>query len=232
MEDPAARGDELCGIIGERHQRVRGLPGERGLVDPTSTGDVPKSFDRVHAVNVPARRYWVLHQVCAIFAAVPKDPSIDLTIATDRGDEQTLSQWLTTFNMLAVVIDPYTYESGWILPTADRLFGHYEEADIRCVFVVASDGDGARQYLGKFAPDYLVLVDPDREFIGSLGLERLPALVHLGQDGNLLGSAEGWDPKEWSAVIDGVEDAMAWRSRPLIPTSKDPGRFEGTPALG
>lgn len=163
---------------------------------------------------------------------MPNDPRSDITIATDRGDEQTLDQWLTTFNMLAVVVDPYTYESGWILPTAARLFAHYEEADIRCVFIVASDGEGARQYLGKFAPEYLVLVDPDRELIGSLGLERVPALIHLGQNSNLLGSAEGWDPAEWSEVIDGVEEAMAWRSRPLIPGAGDPGRFDGTPAMG
>ena len=163
---------------------------------------------------------------------MPNDPSSDITLATDGGEEQTLSQWLTTFNMLAVVVDPYTYESGWILPTADRLFGHYEEADIRCVYVVASDGAGAREYLDKFAPGRLVLVDPDRELISSLGLERLPALVHIGQDATLLGSAEGWDPTEWREVIDGVEAAMDWRSRPLIPTAKDPGSFEGTPALG
>ena len=186
----------------------------------------------MHVTNLPAARYWVLHHRCAIFAAVPKDPSSELTIATDSGDEQTLSQWLTTFNMLAVVVDPYTYESGWILPTAARLFRHYEEADIRCVFIVASDGEGARQYLGTFGPDFLVLVDPEREMIESLGLERLPAIVHIGQNANLLGSAEGWDPDEWAEVIAGVEDAMAWRSRPLLPTSKDPGRFEGTPALG
>ena len=31
--------------------------------------------------------------------------------------------------------------------------------------------------------------------------------------------------------IDGVEEAMAWRSRPLLPTPQDPGAFEGTPAL-
>lgn len=163
---------------------------------------------------------------------MPNDLSRDIVLATDAGDEQTLDQWLTTFNLLAVVIDPYTHESGWILPTADRLFGHYEEADVRCVYVVASDGEGARQYLGKFAPTRLVLVDPDREFIGSLGLERLPAIAHIGQDGTVLGSAEGWDPDEWREVVDGVEDAMDWYSRPLIPTSKDPGRFEGTPALG
>ena len=69
------------------------------------------------------------------------------------GAEQKLSQWLTTFNLLAVVIDPYTHESGWIIPTANRIFAHYEEADIRCAFLVTGSGAGARQYLGKYAED-------------------------------------------------------------------------------
>jgi len=167
----------------------------------------------------------------ANLAFVATDPSTQLTIATIDGAEQTLSQWLTTFNLLAVVLDPYTYESGWIIPTADRIFAHYEEADIRCAFLVTGNSDGARQYLGKYADSWLALTDEDREFVGSLGLQRLPALVHIGQDGSLVGSAEGWDPAEWRSVLDGVEEAMAWRSKPLLPTSQDPGAFEGTPAL-
>ena len=63
--------------------------------------------------------------------SVPSELSSTLSLATDSGEEQSLSQWLTTFNLLAVVIDPYTHQSGWILPTADRLFNHYSEADIR-----------------------------------------------------------------------------------------------------
>ena len=167
----------------------------------------------------------------ANLAFVATDPSTQLTIATIDGAEQTLSQWLTTFNLLAVVIDPYTYESGWIIPTADRIFAHYEEADIRCAFLVTGDGDGARQYLGKYADSWLALTDENREFVVSLSLQRLPALIHIGQDGSLVGSAEGWDPAEWRSVLDGVEEAMAWRSKPLLPTSQDPGAFDGTPAL-
>lgn len=159
------------------------------------------------------------------------DPSTQLSVATIDGAEQKLSQWLTTFNLLTVAIDPYTYESGWIIPTADRIFSHYEEADIRCAFLVTGNSEGARQYLGKYADRWLVLTDENREFVGSLSLERLPALVHIGQDGSLVGCAEGWEPSEWREVINGVEEAMAWRSKPLLPNSEDPGKFEGTPAL-
>ena len=167
----------------------------------------------------------------ANLAFVATDPSTQLTIATIDGAEQTLSQWLTTFNLLAVVLDPYTYESGWIIPTADRIFAHYEEADVRCAFLVTGNGEGARQYLGKYAESWLALTDENREFVSSLSLERLPALVHIGQDGSLISCAEGWDPAEWRSVLVGVEEAMAWRSRPLLPTPQDPGAFEGTPAL-
>jgi hypothetical protein len=163
---------------------------------------------------------------------VTTDLSSDLTISEINGHQQTLSEWLTMFNLLAVVIDPYTHQSGWILPTAGRLFNHYAEADIRCCFVVASDAEGAKSYLGPFGRDYLTLLDPDRALIGQLALESLPAMVHIHQDGTVGASAQGWQPREWSSVLDGVEEAMDWRSRPQLPQPGDPGPFEGTPAAG
>ena len=147
------------------------------------------------------------------------------------GAKQTLSQWLTYFNLLTVVLDPYTHESGWIIPTADRIFAHYKGADVRCAFLVTSDGDGARKYLGKYSKERLILIDEHRELVSSLGLERLPALAHIAQDGSLVGFAEGWNPSDWRGGLTGVEEAMAWRSRPLLPGPEDPGAFEGTPAL-
>ena len=35
-----------------------------------------------------------------------------------------------------------------------------------------------------------MLTDEQREFVGSLSLDRLPALVHIGQDGSLVGCAK------------------------------------------
>ncbi len=159
------------------------------------------------------------------------DPSADLEITDLSGYEATLGVRLVMFNQLSVVIDPYTHQSGWILPTAARLFNHYREADIRCSFVVAGDAEGAKQYLGPFAEEYLVLLDPDRELIGALGLEYLPALVHLRQDASLAGAAEGWNPAGWLEVLAGVEETMAWRARPQLPMVGDPAPFVGTPAL-
>ncbi len=164
--------------------------------------------------------------------AVLAVPSADIKLETITGHGHTLAEWLVVFNLLVVIIDPYTRQSGWILPTASRVLFHYEEADIRCAFVVCSDADGARSFLGRFADEHLVLLDPDREFVRALELEQLPALVHLAQDTSVLGSAQGWDAEEWYEVITGVEEVMDWRMRPVLPTEGDPGNFEGTPALG
>ena len=164
--------------------------------------------------------------------AVQAGASVDIKLETLSGHAHTLGEWLVVFNLLAVVIDPFTHQSGWILPTASRLFLVYEEADVRCAFVVCSDAEGARTFLGRFADEHLVLLDPEREFVRSLGLERVPALVHLAQDASVLGSAQGWDADEWSTVINVVEEVMDWRARPVLPTAEDPGSFEGTPALG
>ena len=109
-------------------------------------------------------------------------------------------QWLTTFN-LPFVIDPYTHESGWIIPRQPIFL---RRADIRCAFWLQVTV-GARQYLGKYSENWLVLTDEQREFVGSLSLDRLPALVHIGQDGSLVGCAEGWNPPEWKQVLEGVE---------------------------
>ncbi|WP_419946449.1 hypothetical protein [Candidatus Poriferisodalis sp.] len=159
-------------------------------------------------------------------------PATDIKLETITGRGHTLAEWLVVFNLLVAVIDPYTRQSGWILPTASRVLFHYEEADIRCAFVVCSDAEGARSFLGPFADKHLVLLDPDREFVHALDLERLPALLHLAQDASVLGSAQGWNAGEWYDVITGVEEAMDWRARPVLPTADDPGNFEGTPALG
>jgi hypothetical protein len=164
---------------------------------------------------------------------VASDPGSDIRLQALRGGEtRPLSDWLTIFNLLAVVIDPYTLESGWIIPTAARIFNHYAEADVRCGFVVTADADGAGEFLGPYADQWYVLLDPERAFVGGTGLEHLPALVHLRQDCTLAGVAEGWDPVAWAAVLDVVERDMAWRTQPVLPHPADPGAFAGTPALG
>ena len=163
---------------------------------------------------------------------MPTAPSPEIVLATSEGHTQTLEEWLTVFNLLVVVLDPFTYQSGWIIPTAARVFDHYEEADVRCAFVLTSDAEGAQSFLGQYADRYLLLVDPEREFVRSLGLEQLPALVHIDQNCTVAGSAQGWIAAQWSEVLTNLEDDMSWRTRPLLPVPSDPGQFAGTPAQG
>jgi hypothetical protein len=93
------------------------------------------------------------------------------------------------------------------------------------------DADDARSFLGPYAQEFLTFVDPDRQVVKALDLERLPALVHLRQDRSVAGLAQGWHPEEWRAVTEVLSEAMSW-SRPVIPGPRDPAPYEGSPALG
>ena len=63
----------------------------------------------------------------------------------------------------------------------------------------------------------MVFVDPDREFVTSLGLEHLPAFVHLRQNTTLANVAEGWDAREWQRVASEIGKAMAWTHPEVAP---------------
>ena len=76
----------------------------------------------------------------------------------------------------------------------------------------------------------MVFCDADRSIVKQFGLKQLPAFVFLRIDGNIVASAEGWNPQEWRAVAEQVAVTVSW-SKPLIPAPGDPGAFAGTPAL-
>jgi hypothetical protein len=96
-------------------------------------------------------------------------------------------------------------------------------------FLVTCSADEAREFLGPWAKEFLTFVDPDRSVVRSLGLERLPALVHVNMDHQVEGKAEGWQPDDWREVTDHLAKVMSW-SRPTIPEPGDPVPYEGTPA--
>lgn len=155
----------------------------------------------------------------------------DLELAPLNGAAKPLRAWLTTFHLVAAVLDPFTSESAWLLPTVSRIFRVYDQADCRVGIVVTCSPDEARQFLGPYAREFLTFADPDRAVVKGLGLGRLPALVHIRQDLSIAGAAEGWDPDEWRALTDNLSKAMSW-TRPMIPTETDPAPYAGTPALG
>ena len=122
------------------------------------------------------------------------DIAPDTPFTSLSGDTRPLEEWTTTFHLALVVLDPFTYESAWILATGGRILRTFAEADCRTAFVVTCDVEAARQFIGPWADDLLVFVDPDRLAVKGLGLEQLPAFVHVNQANQVEAKAEGWDP--------------------------------------
>jgi hypothetical protein len=162
---------------------------------------------------------------------VATNPPPDLLLAPLGADSRPLEDWLTTFHLASVVLDPYTNESSWILKTAARILEGLRGSDARVNLVVTSDADDARAFLGPIAEEFLVFCDPDRTTVRALGLSQLPAFVFVRVDGIVAAAAEGWDPTEWKRVAETIAEATTWLP-PMIPTASDPGPFRGSPAAG
>lgn len=159
---------------------------------------------------------------------VPAD--VPLT-SLQGGDTRPIQEWTTTFQLGLVVLDPYTHESAWILETAGRILRHYYESDCRTAFLVTADAEDARRFLGPWTAETMVFVDPDRVAVRGMGLEALPAFVHVDQSNTVVSKAEGWDPSEWRAVAAELSRILSW-ARPTIPDVGDPAPFPGSPAAG
>jgi hypothetical protein len=161
---------------------------------------------------------------------VAANPPPDLKLTPINGPGRTVAELLTTFHLCFVTLDPFTNESAWILPTAARILTVFEQADVRVAWLVAGTPRECRLFLGPWSREILTFTDPDREAIKAFGLKRLPAIVHLGMDGAIVNAAEGWHPSEWRQVTDTLADITGWKA-PNYPMPRDPGPFEGTPAL-
>ena len=157
------------------------------------------------------------------------DPPADLELAPLNGQPQTIQGWLTMFHLVMVVLDPFTHESAWILKTVARILRSYEEADCRVALMVTATPAEAKMFLGPYAEDFLTFADPDRTAVKALGLERLPAIVHIGIDGSVMGADEGWHPETWKRVTEPLAVTMRWSS-PVLGMAGDPGPFEGSAA--
>lgn len=158
------------------------------------------------------------------------NPSLDIVLTPLEGEARPLEEWLTTFHLASVVLDPYTNESAWILRTAARVLDELRGCNARVNFVLTCPVSEARAFLGPLADDFLVFCDPDRTFVKGLGLAELPSFVFVLIDATVQAAAEGWNPAQWRAVADSIATTTAW-SRPNMPIAGDPGPFHGTPAL-
>lgn len=149
---------------------------------------------------------------------MPKDPDPNLQLASLQGVTRSLDDWTTMFHLCLVVLPGRPEASAWI-PVARRIFRTFGDADCHTAYVVAGPETVARRVLGTAADEELAFADPDGALVASLGLEHLPAFVHLRQNTTMVAGAEGWDPAEWQRVAKEVGKAMAW----TVPDVRGPG---------
>ena len=129
--------------------------------------------------------------------------------------------------MLTGVIDPYTHESAWLLDTIKRIFHHYSGAGVRVAWLATGPADGVQKFLGPYAEEFLTFADPTGAAPKALGIETLPALALVRQDGEIVASAQGWDPEAWRSVTSALDELTGWTGL-NIPGPKDPRPYAGT----
>ena len=157
--------------------------------------------------------------------------ALDITLTTIGGESRPLEEWVTTFHLASVVLDPFTNESSWVLKPAARILEAFRGADVRVNLVLTCSAEEATQFLGPLADQFLVFCDPERTFVRGLGVQALPAFVFVRGDGSVQAAAEGWNPVEWRQVAKSIADNTSWIA-PTIPGPGGPSPFHGTPALG
>lgn len=151
---------------------------------------------------------------------------------TPIGSEaRPLPEWLTTFHLATVVLDPYTNESSWILSTAARILEGFRGSDARVNFLVTANERDTKRFMGPLINDFLVFTDPDRSVVRGLGIDELPAFAFIRVDGTVHALAQGWNSAEWRGVAHSIAASTCWQA-PDIPLAGDPGPFRGTPAQG
>ena len=88
-------------------------------------------------------------------------------------------------------------------------------------FIVTGTADEARQFLGPWADKVLTFADPDRAAVRGLGLNELPAFLHIRGDRTVAAAAEGWDPEQWREVAASLAENNSW-SDPAHPGRRRP----------
>ena len=155
-------------------------------------------------------------------------PDINTPLTSLDGSSRTLREWVTTFHLLLIVVDPYTHESSWIVNTAGRILRSFKDADCRGGWMVTGTAEHSKEFLGPWSSEILTFVDPNLNFVRHIGIESTPAIVHFDQSPKIVGSAEGWEPQEWKEIVSNLADVMSW-SKPIIPDSDDPSPYSGAP---
>ena len=237
LDDSATTHHQPGRVDAKTAKSGRCLAHQHALIGAAGAGQIPQTLDRVHAANlapIPRSRpgevgfTWgralPLHLVASNVA-------LDINLTTIGGEQRPLSEWVTTFHLASVVLDPYTNESSWVLSTATRILDAFRGADVRVNLVLTCGADDATKFLGPLADDFMVFCDADRSFVRGLALNTLPAFVFVKANGDVVARAEGWVPSEWRDVAKAIAD-NTWWTAPIIPLPGDPSAFHGTPAQG
>jgi len=162
---------------------------------------------------------------------LPTDLVLTPLVDGAAGTARPVMEWLTTFHLASVVLDPYTNESSWILRTASRVLEEFRGCDVRINMIVTAGPEDAQRFLGPLTDQFLVFCDADRSAVKAMELSELPAFVLTRVDGVVDAKAEGWNPDEWETVCDAIAKITKWSSIEL-PVAGDPVPFRGSPALG
>jgi hypothetical protein len=163
-------------------------------------------------------------------APLATNPDPTLKLATSAGVTRTLDDWTTMFHLCLVVLPARPEGAAWV-PVAERIFKTFGDADCHCGFVVPAGDAVARRLLGPAEQRFMTFVDPDLALVSGLGLERLPAFVHLRQDTTVVAASEGWQPRDWQRVAREVAAAMKW-TVPEVGAPGDPRPTGGWPVSG
>ena len=148
-------------------------------------------------------------------------------VARARDLDQTLLASEAASVLGSLAFDPMS-----LLTSCRRLIDRHPAAGAlwwACARLLAADD--AREFLGPWAQRMLTFADRDRDLVKAIGVNELPAFVHLRQDRSVAALAEGWDPPEWRDAVSELAKAMSW-TRPNIPGPADPKPYPGSPALG
>ena len=156
-----------------------------------------------------------------------KNPNPLLELTSYTGVTRTLDDWTTVFN-IAVIVLPDRPEGAAFVPVVDRIFATFGDSDVRTIVCVPSTKTITKRILGDAVDRWLVWCDPDRAFVESLGLERLPAFLMLRQDTTLVTAAQGWSPTEWQRVAHEIAAKEHWTT-PRVAGRGDPAPTAGWP---
>ncbi len=153
---------------------------------------------------------------------------LDPLQSEEKSETRPLAEWVTSFQLVMVALDPFKHESAWILNTANRVLKTFAQANCRASWLVTGTDDEAKRFLGPLAKERLTFVDPDRTAVKELSLSSLPAFLHINHGPEIIGKAEGWQPAEWRDIAKNISKMLSWRA-PIIPSPNDPAPFIGSP---